>query len=121
MPVRRRGLVGRASIHVSASLVTTMKVLFLSWEYPPHLSGGLGQHVKELVPALLELDPALELHVITPAFGGRTSHDNWTAARPSGRAPKPSDDRIYDDVLAANAAFVAGGRAGASRPAAPST
>jgi glycosyltransferase involved in cell wall biosynthesis len=84
-----------------------MKILLLSWEYPPHLSGGLGQHVKELVPALLERDPALELHVITPAFGGESIHER------QGRlyihrvaTPLPSDDRVYDDVLAANPAFV---------------
>ncbi|HSN75531.1 MAG TPA: glycosyltransferase family 4 protein [Anaerolineae bacterium] len=85
-----------------------MKVLFLSWEYPPHLSGGLGQHVKDLVPALLEINPALELHVITPALGEETSHESL------GRlhvhrvgALLPSDERIYDDVLAVNPAFVA--------------
>jgi hypothetical protein len=40
-----------------------MNLLLLSWEYPPHMSGGLGQHVKELVPALLQCDPALALRL----------------------------------------------------------
>ncbi|MBP1761654.1 MAG: hypothetical protein H6Q64_1196, partial [Firmicutes bacterium] len=25
-----------------------MKVLMLSWEYPPHMVGGLGQHVYDI-------------------------------------------------------------------------
>lgn len=84
-----------------------MKVLMLSWEYPPHLNGGMGQHVKDLTPALLEADPTLELHIMTPAIGADTSHEH------SGRlhvhrvsAQAPADDRIYDDVLVANATFV---------------
>ena len=47
-----------------------MKVLLFSWEYPPHIDGGLGQHVKELTPALLEADPNLVLHIVTPTFAG---------------------------------------------------
>ena len=27
-----------------------MKVLMLSWEYTPHIVGGLGKHVVEIVP-----------------------------------------------------------------------
>lgn len=29
-----------------------MRILMLSWEYPPHLVGGMGAHVAELLPAL---------------------------------------------------------------------
>ncbi len=29
-----------------------MRVLQIAWEYPPHIVGGLGRHVAELVPAL---------------------------------------------------------------------
>jgi glycosyltransferase involved in cell wall biosynthesis len=43
-----------------------MRVLMLSWEYPPHIVGGLGQHVADLVPALAEA--GVELHVITPVW-----------------------------------------------------
>ena len=47
-----------------------MRVLMLSWEYPPHVVGGLGKHVKELVPALAE--HGVEVHVLTPRWlGGR--------------------------------------------------
>lgn len=42
-----------------------MKILMLSWEYPPHVVGGLGRHVADLTPALSQLN--LEVHVLTRA------------------------------------------------------
>lgn len=45
-----------------------MKILMLSWEYPPHLEGGLGAHVTELVPALAA--QGVELTLLTPAWKG---------------------------------------------------
>lgn len=43
-----------------------MRVLMLAWEYPPHIVGGMGKHVAELVPAL---DAAgIEVHVVTPSL-----------------------------------------------------
>ena len=50
-----------------------MKVLVLTWEYPPFIHGGLGQHVKELLPAMLAVDPLLELHIVAPAFDQASS------------------------------------------------
>lgn len=45
-----------------------MKVLMLSWEYPPHNVGGLGKHVTELVPALARA--GVEVHLLTPRWVG---------------------------------------------------
>lgn len=45
-----------------------MRVLMLSWEYPPHVVGGLGKHVVELIPALVE--QGVEVHLLTPAWKG---------------------------------------------------
>ncbi len=45
-----------------------MRVLMLSWEYPPHSIGGLGKHASELVPALAA--EGIEVHLITPHFKG---------------------------------------------------
>lgn len=42
-----------------------MRVLVLSWEYPPEIEGGLGRHVAELCPALAQ--QGVEVHVVTPA------------------------------------------------------
>ncbi|MCB0194648.1 MAG: glycosyltransferase family 4 protein [Anaerolineae bacterium] len=36
----------------------------LSWEYPPDIAGGLGRHVAELAPALVQ--QGIQLDVITP-------------------------------------------------------
>ncbi len=41
-----------------------MHVLHIAWEYPPHIVGGLGRHVAELLPALASL--GLRVSVITP-------------------------------------------------------
>ncbi len=45
-----------------------MKVLMLSWEYPPHIVGGLGKHVMEIVPPLIE--DGVEIHLVVPNLGG---------------------------------------------------
>ena len=41
-----------------------MRVLMLSWEYPPNIMGGLGAHMAGLAPALVRA--GIEVHVITP-------------------------------------------------------
>lgn len=41
-----------------------MKVLMLSWEFPPLVTGGLGRHVAELAPALAQ--NGVEVHVLAP-------------------------------------------------------
>ena len=48
-----------------------MRVLMLSWEYPPYVIGGLGKHVAELVPALVQQD--VEVHLVTPRWTGGDS------------------------------------------------
>lgn len=45
-----------------------MRVLVLSWEYPPNIVGGLGRHVADLVPALVQ--QGVEVHVVTPRLAG---------------------------------------------------
>ena len=45
-----------------------MRVLIMSWEYAPHLVGGLGKHVQELAPALVA--QGAEVHVLTPLLNG---------------------------------------------------
>lgn len=43
-----------------------MRVLMLAWEYPPHVVGGMGKHVAELVPALAA--QGVHIHVLTPCL-----------------------------------------------------
>ncbi len=45
-----------------------MRILLLSWEFPPHIAGGLGKHVADLVPALAA--QGIEVHVVTPHLRG---------------------------------------------------
>ncbi len=45
-----------------------MRILTLSWEYPPHIIGGLGAHVAESLPALARQDAAVTL--LTPRWKG---------------------------------------------------
>ena len=52
-----------------------MRVLMLSWEYTPHLVGGLGKHVVELVPELV--DEEVEVHLVTPRIKGGTTRSHW--------------------------------------------
>lgn len=50
-----------------------MKVLMLSWEYPPKIFGGLGQHVFDL-SRYLALRGA-EVHVVTPRLDSTPDHE----------------------------------------------
>ncbi|MEO7911739.1 MAG: glycosyltransferase family 4 protein [Roseiflexaceae bacterium] len=45
-----------------------MRVLMLSWEFPPHVVGGMGKHVLDLAPALVQ--QGIEIHVLTPLLRG---------------------------------------------------
>ncbi|MDM9385049.1 glycosyltransferase family 4 protein [Chlorogloeopsis sp. ULAP01] len=44
-----------------------MKILVMSWEFPPRIVGGIARHVSELYPELVKLGH--EVHLMTPEFG----------------------------------------------------
>ncbi len=44
-----------------------MKILVLTWEFPPRIVGGIARHVAELYPELVKLGH--EIHLITVEFG----------------------------------------------------
>lgn len=46
-----------------------LRVLMVSWEYPPHVVGGLGKHVMELLPALARRSD-VRVHLLTPRWAG---------------------------------------------------
>lgn len=54
-----------------------------SWEYPPHINGGMGNHVRALIPALARC--GVEAHLVTPRRRGgdpiETVHDGVTVHR----------------------------------------
>ncbi|GIW05655.1 MAG: glycosyl transferase [Dehalococcoidia bacterium] len=70
-----------------------MRVLMLSWEYPPHVVGGLGKHVAELSPAL---DAAgVEIHLVTPRWAGGAPEER-VAERMTVYRVDPPDVRSGD-------------------------
>jgi glycogen synthase len=64
-----------------------MKVLMLSWEYPPHIVGGLGRHVTGLAPALAA--DGIEIHIVTPLLGGGEHEQSADGRLFVYRAPAP--------------------------------
>lgn len=64
-----------------------MRVLMLSWEYTPHIVGGLGKHVAEVVPALVQA--GAEVHLVTPAYGGGEAEESLGGASRIYRVPPP--------------------------------
>ena len=45
-----------------------LRILMISWEYPPNVVGGLGKHVTDLIPALSS--QGVEVHLVTPELRG---------------------------------------------------
>ncbi|MEA3338025.1 MAG: glycosyltransferase family 4 protein [Chloroflexota bacterium] len=85
-----------------------MRVMVMSWEYPPHITGGMGEHVKQIVPALLALDPGLAVDVVTPTFFGETAVDKspqLTIHRVAVERPRRNE--FFDDVQRANRVLAA--------------
>ncbi len=50
-----------------------MRVLLISWEYPPVIEGGLGRHVRKLSESLVR--DGAEIHVLTRGGGGLPADD----------------------------------------------
>ena len=50
-----------------------MRLLFISWEYPPNVVGGIGKHVSELVQAFIalsgEITTPFQMDLLTPHSG----------------------------------------------------
>jgi glycogen(starch) synthase len=67
-----------------------VKVLMLSWEYPPHLVGGLGKHVVELVPQLIA--QGVEVHLVVPRLAGGELSEPLPL--PDG-TPAPDGSRVH--------------------------
>lgn len=70
-----------------------MRILMLSWEYPPYLIGGMGVHVAELVPALA--DQGVHVTLLTPRWKGGAEieqlHENAIVHRVAPPVIRPSN------------------------------
>lgn len=56
-----------------------MRILMLSWEYPPHVVGGLGAHVAALAPALVRA--GVSVHIVTPRWKGGAEREQMNKSR----------------------------------------
>lgn len=84
-----------------------MRILMLTWEFPPYVVGGMGKHVAELVPALAALagtDKDLHLDVVTTRYEGNERVEQLDDHVTVYRVDTPSLDPIdmYNSVMAAN-------------------
>ncbi len=93
-----------------------MRVLMLSWEYPPHVVGGLGRHVAEIAPALVQ--EGVELHVVAPRWdGGEASEAGAGLTVHRVDPPTPTASDFYTNARQANIPLQElGARLCASRP-----
>jgi glycogen(starch) synthase len=67
-----------------------MKVLMLSWEYTPHIVGGLGAHVVDIVPELVA--DGVEVHLVVPRLSG--GEHSEPLPMPDG-SPATNGSRVY--------------------------
>ena len=71
-----------------------MRLLFISWEYPPNVVGGIGKHVAELVPAFVALadegGTPFQLDVLTPHSGNAPDIEELSEAVTVYRVETPA-------------------------------
>jgi glycosyltransferase involved in cell wall biosynthesis len=82
-----------------------MRILMLSWEYPPRIVGGIARHVQELSEALAQLGG--EVHVITAAHPQAPAEavENGVMLHRVGVPFTPSPATLLEQVYALNAAI----------------
>lgn len=82
-----------------------MRLLVISWEYPPNVVGGIGKHVAELVQAFVDIadrsDTPVHLDLLTPRSGNAPEieqlSDNVTIYRVEIPSINPLD--LFNSVI----------------------
>lgn len=92
-----------------------MRVLMLSWEFPPHVVGGLGRHVAELAPALAGQPTAagpIQIDLVTPRKSDSPNVERVSEWLTVHRVDMPALDPLdnYNSVISSNY-FLADGAA----------
>ncbi len=89
-----------------------MRILMVSWEYPPYMVGGMGKHVVQLLPALSALSNStapIHIDLLTTRYAGGEPVEriapNVTVHRVELPPIDPRD--LYNSVIANNAALIA--------------
>lgn len=67
-----------------------MKILVLTWEFPPRLVGGIARHVRELYPELVKLGH--EIHLITIEVGNASFYEEVEGIKVHRVAVKPHEN-----------------------------
>ncbi len=70
-----------------------MKILVLTWEFPPRLVGGIARHVAELYPEIVKLGH--EVHLITVEFGQAPMYEVVDGVRVHRISVAPSNDFFH--------------------------
>ena len=88
-----------------------MRILMISWEYPPHVVGGMGKHVADLAPTLGKQtvsDGPLFVDVVTTGFGGGPAEEQIDACVTVHRVDVPPVNPLdhYNSVVDSNSALV---------------
>lgn len=82
----------------------SVRVLMISWEYPPHLVGGLGKHVAELLPAMASL--GIPVHLLTPRLAGGLEEESFgTVIIHRVEPPARDDSTLYTYAWQTNLAL----------------
>ena len=69
-----------------------MRILALSWEFPPRIVGGIARHVEELYPEIVKLGH--EVHLITVEFGEAPAREIVEGVH-LHRVPVRPDDNFF--------------------------
>ena len=88
-----------------------MRVLTISWEYPPHMVGGIGKHVADLLPPLggiVANGEPLQIDLLTPLYDNGAAIEQLNEWVTIYRVEMPTVDVLdhYNSVIANNAYFV---------------
>jgi glycosyltransferase involved in cell wall biosynthesis len=70
-----------------------MKILVLTWEFPPRIVGGISRHVAELYPELVKLGH--EIHLITVEFGTAPQYEVIEGVRVHRVPVAPAQDFFH--------------------------
>jgi len=70
-----------------------MKILVLTWEFPPRIVGGISRHVAELYPEIVKLGH--EIHLLTVEFGKAPPLENVEGIKVHRLPVKPGHDFFH--------------------------
>ncbi len=92
-----------------------MRVLLISWEYPPYVVGGIGTHVAQLTPQLANIaaslakgDEQLYVDIISTRFAGGDAIERQGEFVTIHRVDLPAMDALdlYNGVIESNSGLV---------------